>query len=272
MVRNNLAEGEWVMLILRLLATLVLILAGVVISPTTAYAGCKSVVGKNDAGIVTIKIVCEDDDHSGEGLGSGKRVCMWGGVEVPCVSNQGRWYSPFNCYISRVDPPPPYTDDSWRGHREGSLWYCRISGLDVGTPVVVWLADSTPPPDPEQLAREAVRNMQLKPITIGIVPERRPRLGGAGGNADLAVGREPLRSDDGADLSLGFGGWLHGDSDRRGRARALVDGRRGSEDLHRAGHAERAEVRDHGVADVWLSVREAGRVHGCGPVGGRGRQ
>ena len=162
------------MLIVRLLTTLVLVLAGVVISPTTAHASCKSVVGKNDAGIVTIKIVCEDDERSGDALGSGKRVCRWDGVEVPCVSDQGKWYSPFNCYISPVDPPPPYTDVNWRGHREGSLWYCRVSGLDVGTPLIVWLADSTPPPDPEQLAREAVRNMQLKPITIGIVPNDGP--------------------------------------------------------------------------------------------------
>ena len=102
-------------------------------------------------------------------------LCGWGnGVEVPCVSDQGKWYSPFNCYISPVDPLPPYTDGSWRGHRTGTLWYCRVSGLDVGTPLVIWLPDSTPPPDPEQLAREAVRNMQLKPITIGIVPNDDP--------------------------------------------------------------------------------------------------
>jgi len=49
------------MLIVRLLSALALILAGVVISPTTAHASCKSVVGKNDAGIVTVKIVCEDE-------------------------------------------------------------------------------------------------------------------------------------------------------------------------------------------------------------------
>ena len=140
------------MLIVRLLTTLVLVLAGVVISPTTAHASCKSVVGKNDAGIVTVKIVCEDDEQNGEALGSSKRVCRWAGVEVPCVSDQGKWYAPQRCYISPVDPLPPYTDVSWRGHREGTLWYCRVSGLDVGSPLIIWLAGSTPPPDPEQLA------------------------------------------------------------------------------------------------------------------------
>ena len=63
------------MLIVRLLATLALILAGVFITPTTAHASCKSVVGKNDAGVVTVKIICEDDEGNGEALGSGQRAC-----------------------------------------------------------------------------------------------------------------------------------------------------------------------------------------------------
>lgn len=174
MVRDELPEGKRVMLIVRLLAAFLLTLAGVAINPTHAYAACRSVVGKDDAGTVTVRIVCDDDDSRGDGLGSGERVCTWRGDVVPCVSDQGTWYSPFNCYISAVDPLPPYTDLSWRGHTDGTLWYCRITGSATGTPLVIWLASSTPPPDPMQLAREAVRRMQLRPIAIGIVPNDEP--------------------------------------------------------------------------------------------------
>ena len=99
---------------------------------------------------------------------------MRGSSEVPCKSDQGSWYSPEQCYISPVNPLPPYTDPNWQGHTSGTLYYCRISGVAIGTPYIIWFADSVPPPDPETLARRAVAQMQLKPITIGIVPNDDP--------------------------------------------------------------------------------------------------
>ena len=43
-------------------------------------------------------------------------LCGWeNGVEVPCVSDQGKWYSPQRCYIGPVDPLLPYTDASCGG-------------------------------------------------------------------------------------------------------------------------------------------------------------
>ncbi len=164
------------MLILRIMASLALVLSFAVAIPVPAKAeACTSVVSRDENGKVTVKIECSDDEESGGGGSSGKRVCMWDGVVVPCKNELGSWYSPSRCWISPVDPLPPYSDVMWHGHTDGALYYCRIApGYLTGTPLIIWIGSATPPPDPEQLAREAVRQMQLRPITIGIAPNDDP--------------------------------------------------------------------------------------------------
>ncbi|MEN0072311.1 MAG: hypothetical protein AAGC63_15140, partial [Propionicimonas sp.] len=164
------------MLIVRLFASVLLVLGLAVVSPEIALADehCWSETDIDEFGKVTSTIVCDGDTADGKGLASGKRVCLSGSYVVPCASAQGTWYSPQQCYISPVDPPLDFSDPNWRGHTDGSLWYCRITGNVTGTPYIIWFADSTPPPDPETLARRAVAQMQLKPITIGIVPKDDP--------------------------------------------------------------------------------------------------
>lgn len=163
------------MLIARLLVSMALVLAGALANPAAASAEvCRSVVGKDDDGTVTTTVVCSDDRPQGDPLGSRERVCMRGTQVVPCKRDFGTWYSPEQCYISRVDPQPDYSDPNWRGHTDGTLWYCRWGATPTGTPYIIWFADSDPPPDPETLARRAVAQMQLKPITIGIVPNDDP--------------------------------------------------------------------------------------------------
>lgn len=162
---------------LRLLTAAALALTGLASGVNHATAevppGCRSVVTIDKDHRITTEIVCAEKD-AGDAYSSRERVCMWDDEVVPCKSDQGRWYSPHRCYISPVSPLPPFGDPSWNGHTDGTLYYCRISGLDVGTPLIIWLPNETPPPDPEELARRAVAQMQLKPITIGIVPNDDP--------------------------------------------------------------------------------------------------
>ncbi len=164
------------MLILRLIASVTLLLTLTLVSPTAATAkeACWSETDIDEYGKVTSTIVCDDDGQEGDGLSADTRVCMRGNDVVPCKSDQGSWYSPEQCYISAVNPPPPFTDPNWQGHTSGSLYSCRISGRPVGAPYIIWFADSVPPPDPEALARRAVAQMQLRPITIGIAPNDDP--------------------------------------------------------------------------------------------------
>lgn len=164
------------MLIARLGALLALLLSFVVVTaPSASAETCRSVVRRDENGKVKVSIVCSDDESSGTGSSSGKRVCKWNEKVVPCKNELGTWYSPALCWISPVDPLPPYSDAAWNGHTNGSLYYCRIApSYFTGTPLIIWIGSRTPPPDPEQLAREAVRQMQLKPIAIGIAPNDDP--------------------------------------------------------------------------------------------------
>lgn len=164
------------MLIVRLMASLTLLFALALATPMAAAAKgrCWSETDIDDSGRVTSTIVCDDDNPAGKGLATGKRVCMRGNDVVPCKTDQGTWYSPEQCYITPVNPPPSFSDPNWQGHTSGRLYYCRLSGRAVGAPYIIWFADTVPPPDPESLARRAVAQMQLKPITIGIVPNDDP--------------------------------------------------------------------------------------------------
>jgi hypothetical protein len=77
-------------LILRLMASLALVLSFAVAIPAPAKAeDCKSVVSRDENGKVTVKIECPGDEESGGGSSSGKRVCTWDGVVVPCKNELG---------------------------------------------------------------------------------------------------------------------------------------------------------------------------------------
>jgi hypothetical protein len=69
-------------------------------------------------------------------------------------------------------PQPPKSDPIWAGRTTGAIYVC---GPLIGPPVAIWLAAAPGPViDPAVLARQAIESMQLKAITIGIVPEPLP--------------------------------------------------------------------------------------------------
>lgn len=163
------------MLIARLLSMLCIATALAIATPAIAAAeSCSTTVTLNDKGQVVLKVTCQDDPDTGTGS-PGRRVCRWNGAEVACENSLGRWYSPATCWIKRADPQPPYSDPAWGGRTTGALYYCRVApDRPTGTPLLIWLGSADPPPDPESLAREAVRRMQLRPISIGIAPDDGP--------------------------------------------------------------------------------------------------
>lgn len=160
------------MLIVRLLSLFCLAAALAIADPSMAAADtCRNTVTVNENGEVVLKLSCQDDSSKGSGSPD-RRVCSWNGHEVACENSLGRWYSPATCWIKRADPQPPFSDPAWNGRATGALYYCRVApDYNTGTPLLIWLGSVDPPPDPESLAREAVRRMQLRPISIGIAPE-----------------------------------------------------------------------------------------------------
>lgn len=82
-------------------------------------------------------------------------------------------------------PQPPVGDPVWAGHTDGAIFDCIVParigpGLFVaGWTIQYWAASAPPaPPDPRQLAQQAVAAMKLSAITIGMVPD--PRAGSVG--------------------------------------------------------------------------------------------
>jgi len=78
----------------------------------------------------------------------------------------------------RSNPQPPPTDPVWGGHTDGAIYDCIVPLFGIpggGAPsftVQFWAAAApAPPPDPEDLAREALAAMNLSAIRIGVAPE-----------------------------------------------------------------------------------------------------
>lgn len=161
----SIRSGSIVLVVLLFVATL---------TSNAVAQDCKSEVVRDSDGRIRLVVNCQGSPGSGGGSAPSARKCYSGGRQVPCRTDQGSWYSPRQCYISRVSPQPPRSDPSWQGHADGTLYYCRISGQAIGSATLIWLASAAPPPDPEVLARRAVASMRLRPFRIGIVPEDRP--------------------------------------------------------------------------------------------------
>lgn len=99
--------------------------------------------------------------------------------DVPCSSDGGWWSQSQQAYCRAASPQPPSSDAVWGGRSEGQIYEC-IRPVNVGAVAAVvfqiWLAQppAGAPPDPQVLARQAITTMNLKAVSIGIVPEPTP--------------------------------------------------------------------------------------------------
>jgi hypothetical protein len=106
----------------------------------------------------------------GDPGGGGGGPCMRDGVEVPCYSDLLGWFNPSDgCYYKVAEPQPA-------GGPPGQTQYLQSCGggpLPIQVPV--WLADppagAVPPPDPFELAMDALASINLMPPGIGIAPD-----------------------------------------------------------------------------------------------------
>ena len=97
--------------------------------------------------------------------------------EVPCSNPElGTWSNARACYIKAESPPPPLTDPVWNGNTTGSIYRCSASGIWSGPGSYLFWADSAPGvvPDPRVLAQQAVTQMRLRAISIGMAPDPSP--------------------------------------------------------------------------------------------------
>ncbi|OLT43948.1 hypothetical protein BJF86_13395 [Serinicoccus sp. CNJ-927] len=113
-----------------------------------------------------------------EGGGTGENVC-WDWVqeaEVACVVGGYYWSSSWACHTKYADPQPGWSDPVWSGRTDGAIYECA-RGVTLTDPLPTsstlrWSAAPPwgAPPDPRELAEQAVESMQLRAIDIGITP------------------------------------------------------------------------------------------------------
>ena len=107
------------------------------------------------------------------------------GEVVPCELAGGwRWVQGWNAYAKLADPQPPKSDPAWEGNTEGAIYvrgnWLGDPSLEPGFVNMAW--SMNPPwedvPNPLDLAYQAIAEMNLQAIGIGIVPEDGPdRIG-----------------------------------------------------------------------------------------------
>lgn len=137
-------------------------------------AQCTQEVDPN-TGQITWK--CEDSGSEPGGEQGGdtegaSSTCSSKGVEIPCTGPEGsRWNG--HCYVGDVVPGQQPGPSGESNPAEGRWHVCFVPPGMTG-PGQVWVGAGALLVDPVTLANRAIAEMDLDPITIGIVPESGP--------------------------------------------------------------------------------------------------
>lgn len=179
-----------------LLTGLCLALAAVVGIPGVARAGGPVDCGPDSAwnpslGTCVIVVTGPTGPGGGGSGGGGGGMsapipCRWLTGEVDCEGEYGYWSNTRGCYITPSPATYPPSSPIWQGkYPDGAVYTCYNPWLGSGSTYDFWSptppAGPAAPPDPRVLAQQALASMQLRAITMGLVPE-------AGGGAVGLVG------------------------------------------------------------------------------------
>lgn len=106
------------------------------------------------------------------------------GSTVPCNLANRIWHQERRCYMKPESPQPPKGDPVWRGSTDGVIMMCATYDSPANTCAAynssgvgghcsrVWAPSAeVAPPDPEELAWEAVASMDLEAIQLGTFPD-----------------------------------------------------------------------------------------------------
>jgi hypothetical protein len=107
-----------------------------------------------------------------------ERKCNFGGAPQACTSDLGNWSNTHQCYLQRMDPPPPYDSPIWTGKdlTKGGVWACvREQGYDEGRHLVtrfIWIQGEPDIEvvDPLTLVYRAIAEMKLGKPQVGSAP------------------------------------------------------------------------------------------------------
>lgn len=161
---------------------LLLAMAPSAVTPAFAQGGCAGQSWGVACGVTAPGAGGSGDARGSIGGGGGSRdsgpvSCVTQQLppqEVPCTDpDLGTWSNARACYVRLAAPQPPQTAAVWNGNTTGAIYECSASAIWAGPGSYLFWSDTAPGlvPDPEVLARQAVTQMRLRAITIGMAPE-----------------------------------------------------------------------------------------------------
>lgn len=161
----------------RILASIGLaVLLAVASSPSRAWAdgGSGTCAGASWGFQCTVQRIGQGGGAGGTGSGAALTCIDPRGAAIPCYSPAlGTWDSSRGCYLEAVTPQPSFTDPIWNGNTNGAVYLCAWGG--GGRAYQVWLANGpAAAPNPAVLAQQAVTQMRLRGVTIGMAPDPAP--------------------------------------------------------------------------------------------------
>ena len=126
----------------------------------------------------TICIPVEDPGDPGGSVPgtetTGTATCTYQGNKIPCVTDQGIWFSSRQCYAKPADPQPGPDDPVWGGNdpTKGKMWYCtNYQGPGTGG-YWFYVSDGSTPAliDPGEVAQNALDEMPLQQPEVHLAP------------------------------------------------------------------------------------------------------
>lgn len=179
-------------LFVAVLAVVALTVGLTVWSPPSADAGGGCHKHSRTTGSCTVKVSVPGKKGGGsksgssgpsrsgsKSTGSGSRTCeSKAGKPLPCSTSNGTYYAPKECYAKAAAGE---VQDVGKAPAGSSVYTC--TPVYGAVPFEIILPNGAPgspppPPDPAVLARQAVAQMGLHAIKVGIVPE--PKQGSVG--------------------------------------------------------------------------------------------
>ncbi len=167
-------------ILLGALASILLLVNGAADATAVSPVDCGA-DGQWDGSTCRIKVStpghAASDTSLSTSTGDATRACSYGTTPMPCQDPElGYWSDSRSCYVKLTAVQPPVSATVWDGHTEGAIYDCSLPkrGVFGGLVMMFWSPTTPAGPDPRALAQTAIASMNLRPISIGIVPEDRP--------------------------------------------------------------------------------------------------
>lgn len=162
-----------------MLRRVLLVLLVALLLHQTAMPSWANCVSKCSKVTKKCRVVCPEGgsgDSDGAPGKSGTRQCLFQGQAIKCRYRDMTWNNHSSAWCKPMAPQPPKDFWAWDGNTDGYIAEClRPNGNlipDPGQTYYIWIPDTdATPPDPEELARQILAELQLDAPKMGMFPK-----------------------------------------------------------------------------------------------------